>query len=390
MGSREARLGAIALPLVAAAVSCGCSRSLGAQADGGAGGTIVSAPSTTAPGAPRAGMVWIPSGVLRAGSAVDEVPRIADAEPAAVDVALGGFYVDVLPWPNEVGAIPTTNVSRQEAALLCQGKGKRLCSELEWERACKGPDNARYEYGSTYDGRACGAGLPADTASRHPSGDKEACRSGFGVREMHGGAWEWTDSTWRRGAAARLETPLGVVRGGNDIAGEIVTRCAYAKAVGSTSRSPATGFRCCAGPRNDAEVSVEVKVGPAFEKTAHPARSSPPLDALGGQGCGPPLAPAPCSLSRAWTWRPAPNVELSLAGGCLGRDPNARCAVAVSRAVGDRVDTLAQVDTGREIPEVVLVEGGERKIRVRGADIHGQFFREITFSYGRVDVKEVH
>jgi hypothetical protein len=334
-------------------------------------------------------MVWIPTGVLHAGSAVDEVPRVADAELPGVDVPLGGFYIDVLPWPNEVGAIPTTNVSRQEAALLCQGKGKRLCSELEWERACKGPDNARYEYGATYDAHACGAGLPADTAARHPSGDKAACRSGFGVREMHGGAWEWTDSPWSRGAAGRGETPPGVVRGGNDAAGEIVTRCAYAKSVNSTGRSPATGFRCCAGPRNDAEVSLEVKVGPAFEKTVHPAWSSPPLDALGGQACGPPLSPAPCFISRAWTWRPAPNIELSLAGGCVGKDPNARCAVAVSRTVGDRVDTLAQVDTGREIPEVVLVEGLDRRIRVRGADLHGQFFREVVFSYGRVDVKEV-
>src|SRR5262249_43936915 len=156
----------------------------------------------------------------------DEVPRVADTEPAGVDVPLGGFYMDVLPWPNEVGAIPTTNVSRAEAALLCQGKGKRLCSELEWERACKGPDNARYEYGQPYDARVCGAGQAADVSSRHPSGEKAACRSTFGVREMHGGAWEWTDSPWARGAAARLEAPpFGVVRGGNDVAGEIVTRC---------------------------------------------------------------------------------------------------------------------------------------------------------------------
>jgi hypothetical protein len=334
-------------------------------------------------------MVWVPAGVLRAGSAIDEVPRVADAELPGVEIALSGFYVDVLPWPNEVGAIPTTNVSEQEAALLCSGKGKRLCSELEWERACKGPDNVRYEYGPTYDPRACGGGQPAEVAARHPSGDKRSCRSGFGVQEMHGGGWEWTDSAWGRGPAGRLETSLGVVRGGNDVAGEIATRCAFARATALGARSPATGFRCCAGPRNDAEVTLAVKTGLPFEKTPRPARSSPPLDALGGQACGPPLSPAPCSLSRAWTWRPVPNVELSLAGGCLGRDPNARCAVAVSRTIGERVDTLAQIDTGREIPEVVLVEGVDRRIRVRGADIHGQFFREVVFSYGRVDVKEV-
>jgi hypothetical protein len=58
--------------------------------------------------------------------------------------------------------------------------------------------------------------------------------------------------------------------------------------------------------------------------------------------------------------------------------------------MGDRAQTLAQIDTGCEIPEVVLVEGADRRVRVRGADIHGQFFREIVFSYGRVDVRPVH
>jgi hypothetical protein len=335
-------------------------------------------------------MVWIPTGVLHAGSELGEVPRLADTELPGVEVPLGGFYIDVLPWPNEVGAIPTTNVSRDEAARLCDGKGKRLCSELEWERACKGPDNLRYEYGATYDAKACGAGIAADTSARHPSGDKTACRSAFGVREMHGGAREWTDSPWSRGAGAHLETPLGVTRGGNGVAGELETRCAFAKPLAPGARQPSTGFRCCAGPRNDAEVELAVKTGIPFEKTLHPARSSPPLAALDGQSCGPPLAPAPCSLSRAWTWRPVPNVELSLAGGCMGRDPNARCAIAVSRMLGEHEETLAQVDTGREIPEVVLVEGMDRRIRVRGADVHGQFFREIVFTYGRIDVREVH
>jgi hypothetical protein len=48
------------------------------------------------------------------------------------------------------------------------------------------------------------------------------------------------------------------------------------------------------------------------------------------------------------------------------------------------------VDTGREIPEVVLVEGMDRRIRVRGADMHGQYFREIVFTHGRIEVREVH
>ena len=58
--------------------------------------------------------------------------------------------------------------------------------------------------------------------------------------------------------------------------------------------------------------------------------------------------------------------------------------------MNDRVQTLAQVDTGREIPEVVLVEGMDRRIRVRGADEHAQFFREVVYTYGKVDVRDLH
>jgi hypothetical protein len=63
--------------------------------------------------------------------------------------------------------------------------------------------------------------------------------------------------------------------------------------------------------------------------------------------------------------------------------------VGVARALGDEVQTLAQVDTGRSIPEVVLVAGADRHVRVRGGDAHGWFFREVTYDYGRVDVRNV-
>ncbi|MDP9000360.1 MAG: SUMF1/EgtB/PvdO family nonheme iron enzyme, partial [Myxococcota bacterium] len=297
MGATGARIGAIAICGVA------CAKSPGALGDAGDKG-VVSAPSATAPGGARSGMLWIPAGVLRAGSAVDEVPRVAEAELPGVDTPMGGFYIDALPWPNEVGAIPTTNVTRDEAVRLCATKGKRLCTELEWERACKGPDSTRYEYGSTYDEHACGTGTAAESVGRRPSGDRARCHSPFGVREMHGGAWEWTDSPWGRGATRNL----GVMRGGNDLAGEIASRCAYARPLAPTDRSPSTGFRCCVGPRNDAEVHLDVKTGAALERASHPTQPSPPLDALGGTACGPPQSPAPCWSARAWTWRPEPNV----------------------------------------------------------------------------------
>jgi sulfatase modifying factor 1 len=389
--ARPAELGGVRLAACAAAVAIavvavGCGRSRTSDAVLPAQTSMVTASTTTLPGAPRPGMVWVTGGILRAGSALDDVPRVADAELPGTEIPLGGFYIDLLPWPNEPGAISTTNVGRDEAKRLCETKGKRLCSELEWERACKGPESAIYEYGSVYDAHVCAAGAPALASSMRPSGQRPACRSAFGARELHGGASEWTDSHWGRGGAK----DMGVVRGGNDLAGELVTRCAFARAQTPTERSATTGFRCCAGPRNDVEVDLPVKKGPLFERSPPDSSArAPAIDALGGVACGPPQSPSPCSIARAWTWRPAANVELAISGGCVGRDPSARCAVAVSRALDGRLQTLAQIDTGREIPEVVLVDSADHRVRVRGANLHGQFFQEVAFEYGRVDVRPV-
>jgi sulfatase modifying factor 1 len=102
--------------------------------------------------APRPGMVWIEQGTLRAGTPLERVPRLPDAELAGQPFELTGFFIDVFPHPNEPGAIPTTNVTRQVAQELCESAGKRLCTELELERACKGPDNWAYPYGGPLPG----------------------------------------------------------------------------------------------------------------------------------------------------------------------------------------------------------------------------------------------
>ena len=97
---------------------------------------------------------------------------VADAEMPGVDVPMSGFYVDLLPWPDEPGAIPTTNVARDEAERLCESKGKRLCSELEWERACKGPSNTPLRVRPRIRRAELRIGASAETSSRRPSGDE--------------------------------------------------------------------------------------------------------------------------------------------------------------------------------------------------------------------------
>ncbi len=142
-------------------------------------------------------MVWIPPGVLIAGTPPDRLPRVADEEMAGEQVVMRGFYVDVFPYPDEAGAIPSTNVSRIEAVELCAAQQKRLCTELELERACKGPANLTYEYGDAYHAAPCGTGVQR---SLIPNGYNAACQSAFGVHDLHGGVWSWTMSEWKRDA----------------------------------------------------------------------------------------------------------------------------------------------------------------------------------------------
>lgn len=333
--------------------------------------------SAAALGAPRAGMIWVPPGVLRAGTPPDRVPRVAEEELPGTEVTLAGYYIDELPFPDEAGAIPTTNATRADAVAACSARGKRLCSELEWERACKGPGNTTYEYGDGYRAAACGTGVAAEESARRPTGDRVECKSGFGVREMHGGVWEWTDSPWGRGAHG----DLGVLRGGNAVAGELAGRCANALGRAPTTKNASMGFRCCAGPRNEAEVELGVKELPALERSPKPKDLAAPLVDLGQKKWGPAFSPM-----IAWTWHPVANEELVVATGCGARS---HCGIEIAR-VGGRGEpavSLAEIDAGRGPGEVVQF-GDAAHLRMRGLELRGAFLKQITYAYGRVEVEK--
>lgn len=333
-------------------------------------------------GTPRPGMAWVPAGTLDVGTPADRAPRVAEEEPAGTPVEMGGFYIDRLPYPNEPGAIPTTNVTRDEAEQLCAGKGKRLCTELEWERACKGPGNTSYEYGDSYRAAPCGTGVSSEEAARRPSGEHSACKSAFGVADMHGGVWEWTDSSWGRGSKNKS---LGVLRGGNAVAGELVARCANSIARGPSKRSPTKGLRCCAGARNEATVQLTVKGTPGFRLTPRPET----LHAAWEPVLRPVLGTAANHLSRAWNWSPVPNEELVIILGCNTVGPST-CGLAVGRALDGHPALVASAEVGHAsaLPDVARL-GDARHLRIRGLDPSGTFGRDITYVYGRVEIGKI-
>ncbi len=329
------------------------------------------------PPTPPHGMTWVPEGALIAGTPPDRLPRIADEEMAGEQLVLAGFFMDIFAYPNEEGAIPETGVTHARAEASCAEQNKRLCTELEWERACKGPENLTYEYGDRYRPEVC---LTGRTPRMLPSGYRQGCRSEFGARDLHGSVWEWTSSRWRRGTTGELFT----VRGGNGVAGELLGRCANGMGRAPDSTSPQVGFRCCMGPVNSAEVSLRIARGKPLELRGKPERSvAEALDALLPAAARATLAGyGPWRVQAVWDWRPIGN-ELVVGGGCAGVSPARRCGVLVARMRPGPPELMAWVWAGH-YPPTVKVKADPRRLWVYGGDRMSHFRQPVLFEWGRV------
>ncbi|HNS99109.1 MAG TPA: SUMF1/EgtB/PvdO family nonheme iron enzyme [Polyangiaceae bacterium] len=182
--------------------------------------------------------VDIPSGAFLSGSTPGDRGRDASLEPALVKVELGAYSIDRLPYPNDPSMEPRTGVTRREAEQLCAERKQRLCTELEWERACKGPEENAYSTGQGWDG-AC---------EKQP----QACASGFDVVGM-GTIREWTSSDWDVGDGESKTS--AVLRGGRKGVADTEHRCARRELADAQAQGMDLGFRCCGGAANAARVS---------------------------------------------------------------------------------------------------------------------------------------
>lgn len=192
--------------------------------------------------------VEIPSGKLLVGSRPGRPGRDPELEPRPYEVELGGFRMDKLPYPNDPAAPPLLGVSRKEATRRCAERGARLCTELEWERACKGPTNDEFVTGPRWD--------PSCTQA------PQQCASAFDVLALST-LREWTasDVIPTTSDAKRL----AAVRGTNTTPEAADHRCARREALAETDTAEDLGFRCCRGAPNAAKVK-EPRLGPTFTK----------------------------------------------------------------------------------------------------------------------------
>ena len=162
---------------------------------------------------------------------------------------------------SRAGAVPQGYINGRQAADACAAAGKRLCTDTEWLRACRGPTATTYPYGNTRMPGVCN-----DARAQHPAveyfgtsdpsvfsmidhpclnqlpnsldlaGENAGCISAEGALDMMGNLHEWTadpNGTFRGGFY------VDTYRNGNG--------CLYATTAHDTGHwDYSTGFRCCA------------------------------------------------------------------------------------------------------------------------------------------------
>jgi formylglycine-generating enzyme required for sulfatase activity len=143
------------------------------------------------------------------------------------------FCVDLYEYPGGK-TIPRTDISLEDASQVCASRGLRLCTDPEWEQACRGPNGASYPYGQSYDPQRCNTGSRAANQVE-PAGAETRCRSAAGAYDMSGNVAEWTASGSQRGGSA------------HGAPGD--ARCSHVVKGASHAGSRDVGFRCCGTAR---------------------------------------------------------------------------------------------------------------------------------------------
>ena len=144
------------------------------------------------------------------------------------------------------GSLPVVEVTWYGAKAYCSARGAYLPSEATWKRSAYGSPATEWPWGDAPEatceyavmddgGNGCGRGRSAWAVGSKPKGD-----SAFGVHDMIGNVWEWTDSLYSGSGDHRVY--LG---GGWDIPAVYLRTRVYDTPSYSYDD---LGFRCASAP----------------------------------------------------------------------------------------------------------------------------------------------
>src|SRR5574341_82703 len=139
-------------------------------------------------------------------------------------------------WPEGKADHPVVQVTWESANAYAQWAGKRLPTELEWEKAARGIDGRLWPWGSAFDPGKCNTSSDWTTSvgKYSPAGD-----SPYGCADMAGNVWEWIG-----GKPSPLRMPL---RGGDWLDGKEEAMTFHRRMHTPKRKNDFIGFRCAAG-----------------------------------------------------------------------------------------------------------------------------------------------
>ncbi len=149
-------------------------------------------------------------------------------------------------YPSGKGDHPVVFTSWYAARAYAEWLGKRLPTEAEWEYACRAGTVTAFWWGDRFDASRANN----NRRSTVPAGD-ERRRNAWGLHDMAGNVWEWTDSLYRpypfrAGEEGEIALPSGprVCRGGAWSADPKDLRSASRSGRAPKGCSLIVGFRC--------------------------------------------------------------------------------------------------------------------------------------------------
>ncbi len=185
-------------------------------------------------------MKLIPAGSFKAGTTADD-PMRGFGERGLESVSMPAYCIDVYEYPNRKGVRPKGGVTYAAAEAACAREGKRLCTENEWERACKGARNDRFPYGNTFDDERCNTQTPSGRPREvKGAGEASRCLSSFGVADLAGNLAEWTASSYNARGTGKA------IKGGAANRPDHASRCSARRNGPINKTDEFVGFRCCA------------------------------------------------------------------------------------------------------------------------------------------------